>query len=86
MYLVSESNNYFLMIANLLVKDKSGHIAAEGIQDHSVTDKYLVNTCIIEEQKPVVTLAVSASLKLRKIPEHTCHLLLNCCSGWSTNF
>jgi len=30
------------MIANLLVKGKSGHIAAEGIPDHSVTDKCLV--------------------------------------------
>lgn len=39
---VSWNNNYFLMVANLLVMGKSEHVAEEGIPDHSVTDKYLV--------------------------------------------
>lgn len=46
------------MIANLLVKGKSEHIAAEGIPDHSVPVKYLVKHLHNRRTKPVVALAV----------------------------
>lgn len=74
------------MVANLLVTGKSGHIAAEGIPDHSVTEKYLVKHLYNRRTKNCSYPGCLSISKLGKIPEHTYRLLLIYCSSWSANF